>query len=293
LASVAAAGQAAPAAFSGGAKHVRFDPTLLLATVGATQPEHVAYSARLLKAIPNELRLAIMDRNGGQAVVFALLMSSDAAVHNAQITVITEASPQIAERVAAVETKVKSLERNLYIPMASLAINSLKTMSEEQYRLFESVLKKLIEADNQVDLFEYMLQRMVKRNLELRFSGNAKPDRSIQSIETVANECAIIFSILAWESSESSQQATEVFGKGAACFQGTPMGLIPREQSTLKTLDEALGHLAQLTPPLKKQLLTGCIAIIAFDGVITVNESEYLRAIGDALECPIPPMIAQ
>jgi hypothetical protein len=39
-------------------------------------------------------------------------------------------------------------------------------------------------------------------------------------------------------------------------------------------------------------LCGGCIAIASADSVITINEAEYLRAIADALGCPIPPMIS-
>ncbi len=283
--------RARPRSFDG-AKHLTFDPTLLLATVGATQPEHVAYSAALIRSIPNQIRLAMMDRNGAQAAVFALLLSKDTAVRDAQLAAVNKTAPLIAPRVAAIEEQVSSLEQNLFTPIAALAINSLKNMSEEQYRIFVAVLKNLIEADNQLDLFEYMLQRMVRHNLEPRFTGNAQPKKPIQSIGQVAAECAAVFSVLVWESAESSREAANVFGRGAVLFQGTPLELVPREQCTLQTLDAALERLALLIPPVKKQLLSGCIAIVSADGVITVNEAEYLRAIAEALECPIPPVMA-
>lgn len=275
-----------------GANHLRFDPTLLLATIGAAQSEHVAYAGALIQSIPNQIRLAMMDRNGAQATLFALLLSSDGAVRDIQLAAVNKHAPLVTPRIAEIEEQVKSLEQNLFTPIAALAINSLKNMSEEQYRIFVAVLKNLIEADNQVDLFEYMLQRMVRRNLEPRFTGNAQPKKPIQSIGPVAAECATVFSVLTWESADSSQEAQNVFGKGAVFFQGTLLELVPRYQCTLQTLDTALERLAPLVPPVKKQLLSGCIAIVFADGVVTVNEAEYLRAIAEALECPIPPVIA-
>jgi len=275
-----------------GAKTLRFDPTLLLATVGAAQSEHVAYAGALVRSIPNGIRLAMMDRNGAQATLFALLISRDCAVRDGQLAAVNKHAPLIAPRVAELEEQVRPLERNLYTPIAALAINSLKNMSEEQYRIFVAVLKNLIEADNQIDLFEYLLQRMVRRALEPRFTGNAQPKRAIRSIGPVAAECAVVFSVLVWESAESPQQASNLFSKAAVFFQGTPFELVPREECSLQTLDAALERLDQLTPPLKKQLLSGCIAIVFADGVVTVSEAEYLRAIAEALECPIPPVMS-
>jgi Zn-dependent protease with chaperone function len=274
------------------ARLAHLDPTLLLATVGAAQPEHVAYSGALIHSIPNQIRLALMDRNGAQAVVFALLLSSDGAVRDVQYAAVNKTAPLVAPRIAEIEKQVRPLERTLYAPIAALAINSLRKLNEEQYRIFVAVLKNLIEADNQMDLFEYLLQRMVRRTLEPHFTGNAQPKRPIQSIGPVAAECAAVFSVLVWESAESPQEAEAVFSKAAVLFQGTPLCLVPRDQCTLQTLDTSLERLASLVPPMKKQLLSGCIAIVLYDGVITVNEAEYLRAVAEALECPIPPVIA-
>jgi Zn-dependent protease with chaperone function len=270
----------------------RFDPNLLLATVGAAQAEHVAHAAGLVRSIPNEIRLAMMDRNGVQAAMFALLLSRDTSVRDAQLASIKQLAPLVAPRVAELAEPASALARNLFTPIASLAINSLKNMSEEQYNIFITVLKSLIEADNRLDLFEYMLQRMVRRTLEPRFSGNAKPKRPIGSIGPVAADCALTFSTLSWESAESAEEAKIIFSKAAKLFQGTALVLVPREQCTLTSLDSALERLDQLVPPLKKQVLSGCIAIVSHDGVITVNEAEYLRAIAEALECPIPPVMA-
>jgi Zn-dependent protease with chaperone function len=273
-------------------KRARFDPTLLLATVGAAQAKHVAYAATLIQSIPNPIRLAMMDRNGAQAVVFALLLSGDSQVRHAQIAAVNNMTPLIAPRIAEIEGPVRSLEQNLFTPIVSLAINSLKNMSGEQYGVFVAVLKSLIEADNRIDLFEYMLQRMVRRTLEPRFTGNAQPKRSITSIGPVAADCATVFSVLAWESAESSEEAANLFNRAAATFKETAMTIVPREQCSLPALDGALDRCALLIPPVKKQLLAGCIAIASADSVITVNEAEYLRAIAEALECPIPPMMA-
>ena len=284
-------GTAVPAG-AGSAKNLRFDPALLLATVGAALPEHVEYAAGLIRSIPNELRLAMMDRNGAQAALFALLLSRDNAVRDQQLAIVNKHAPLVAPRVMELREPVASLQRNLYSPIAALAVNALKTMTPEQYSVFIAALKGLIEADSTIDLFEYMLQRMVRRTLVPRFTGNAQPKGSIGSIKPVAAECSMVFSVLAWESAEFPQQAIGLFGKAAALFLGTPLELVPREQCTLSALDSALERSALLVPPIKKQVLSGCLVIVSHDGVITVNEAEYVRAIAEALECPIPPIMA-
>jgi Zn-dependent protease with chaperone function len=271
---------------------LRIDPALLLATVGAAGSHHVGHAAGLARSIPNGLRLAMMDRNGAQAAVFALLLSKNPAVRKGQLETVGRCAPLVAPRMEELEQHIAPLGRNLYPPVASLAINALKNMTREQYGIFTEALKRLIEADSRVDLFEYMLQRMVRRTLEPRFSGNATPGPATGSIKPVAAACASVFSTLAWESAESPPDAGNLFGKAAASFKGIAPEIVPKEQCTLTALDGALERLDRLTPPLKKQVLSACLAIVSHDGVVTVNEAEYVRAIADALECPIPPVTA-
>ena len=44
--------------------------------------------------------------------------------------------------------------------------------------------------------------------------------------------------------------------------------------------------------PLKRSLLQACAACVSHDNQVTVQEGELLRAISDALGCPMPPLIA-
>ena len=67
--------------------------------------------------------------------------------------------------------------------------------------------------------------------------------------------------------------------------------MLPVDQCGLSTLDEALTRLSAASPVLKRMILTACTACIAADGAVTVEEAELLRAVGDALDCPIPPFL--
>jgi hypothetical protein len=58
----------------------------------------------------------------------------------------------------------------------------------------------------------------------------------------------------------------------------------------LSSLDRALNDLDAAAPQLKRQILAGCAACIGADGRITLEEGELLRAISNALGCPLPPL---
>ena len=67
---------------------------------------------------------------------------------------------------------------------------------------------------------------------------------------------------------------------------------LPPEQCTLAQLDTALERLNQAVPQIKKNVLNACAETVAADNIIQEREAELLRAIADALDCPIPPFVS-
>jgi hypothetical protein len=66
-----------------------------------------------------------------------------------------------------------------------------------------------------------------------------------------------------------------------------------REECTLPAIDRSLGAIATATPAIKRHVLAACAAAISADGHVTVAEGELLRAIADALDCPMPPLLGR
>ena len=68
--------------------------------------------------------------------------------------------------------------------------------------------------------------------------------------------------------------------------------MVPPQQCTLRTFDAALAVLAQVSPNVKREIITAVTACIAAAGKVTPEESELLRAIAAVLGCPVPPVAA-
>ena len=51
------------------------------------------------------------------------------------------------------------------------------------------------------------------------------------------------------------------------------------------------GKLLRNPPRLKRKVLAACTTCIAYDGKVTIEEAELLRAIADSLDCPLPPLL--
>jgi Zn-dependent protease with chaperone function len=252
---------------------VGFNAAVMLASVGTAQPEHIVHATGLIQSIPQALKDAIRNPVGAQAAIFALLLSKESEIGKNQLRSIDACAPEVGPVLSRLKASAASLERTQFMTVASLAVSGLKSMSRESCSRFTSCLKQLIEADGKISLFEYMLHYMVKRALDPKITGIAKPQGSIASLRPAARECAVVCSTLVWEGCTSEAEAKTVFAKLYSICPDPAIELIPRENCSLLDLDKALSRLDLLTFPLKKQLLSVCISIV------------------EALECPIPPLV--
>jgi hypothetical protein len=93
-------------------------------------------------------------------------------------------------------------------------------------------------------------------------------------------------------SSTRSNDVVKAFAAGAPYLRvDVPISLLPREQCGIAAIDQALDRLVLAAPIIKKNLLEACAHVDGADGIIHEEEAELLRAIADALECPVPPFV--
>jgi hypothetical protein len=149
----------------------------------------------------------------------------------------------------------------------------------------------LTAADERIDLFEYAFLRMMVRRLDGAFGRGQKPGHLITRLADVHRECESLLGALARfghaDEAGARQAYTAVMEKLAP---GVPVLLPAADQCALKNVDDALTRLADLRPALKKVVLDSCGQCAGHDGTVTVQEADLLRAVADALECPVPPL---
>ena len=152
----------------------------------------------------------------------------------------------------------------------------------------------LVEADQSMDLFEYALQKMLLRHVTPQFEPQSKPVVQFYVLKPVLQQCSVLLSAVARLGSDDSAQVTAAFRQGALQLRLAEgaLTLLGPEECSLAQIDAALEQLTQLALPLKRLLLHGCAHAVASDGVVQSREAELLRAIADALDCPVPPFIS-
>jgi hypothetical protein len=102
-----------------------------------------------------------------------------------------------------------------------------------------------------------------------------------------------LLSCLAYWGADELGQAQAAFAAGAQQLEaGGRITMASLDQCGLERLHGSLDVLATAAPLIKRRVLEACAACVARDGRVTQQEAELLRAIGDSLDCPIPPFLA-
>jgi Zn-dependent protease with chaperone function len=267
----------------------------LLPDVGHPTTRHLQYAADLQRSLPKALESATRDPLGASTLIYALLLSNEPAVRDKQLAdLAAETSDPIVDETLTIWPETQNVNVQAKIPLVDLALPALRQLSSAQFHEFRAAVHALAECDHQIDLFEYMLQKIVLRHLEPNFLPAPKAVTQFYDLRPMVADCGVLLSAMAYAGQEDPAQAEAAFARGAQLLSRiakSEIPFLPKVDCDLQRLDAALARLALAVPQIKKNVLNACVETVAADGLIQLPEAELLRAIADSLDCPIPPFI--
>lgn len=265
--------------------------------IGQPAIQHLRYAVDLRKAIPPAIESAAHEPSGARALVCALLLSDDPSARQKQLDELGGAMfDPLSQDAAQIWPETQKIPAQAKIPLLDLALPALRRLSPEQFQQFRGALQTLVESDRQISLFEYMLQKMVVRHLEPYFLPARKSVTQFYALRPLVAECGALLSAMAYAGQADPVGVQVAFDRGAKPLSHaaqTAIPFVPQEQCDLPQIDAALERLSQAAPQIKKNLLNACAETIAADGMIQEGEAELIRAMADALDCPLPPFVEQ
>ncbi len=260
--------------------------------VGQPTAEHIAYAAALVAGLPPAVTDAAREPYGARAVIYALLINREDEPRNRQFEQLARfGEAGIDHETRRLLLEIEPLEARYRLPLIDIAFPSLCALSANQYQAFKTNMHALVVADEKIELFEWVLQRMVFTHLRPHFERVKPPHVRHTSLRKLSEPCAVVLSILAHAGSSSEASILTAFETGASRLSRINIALLPRERAGLRELDRALGMLAEANPTARQQLLAACAACVATDRKVTQAEGELVRAIADGIGCPMPPLL--
>ncbi len=267
-------------------------PASAIDSIGVLTPEHVSYAQELLALIPAELKEASREAYSARAVMYAILINEEEEVRTRQLEQLdAHADAAVYGVTQALLPLADSLDPRVTLALIDLCTASLRTMSGTQYMDFKANVDFLIKADDQIDLFEWTVLRILDHSLESSFV-DAKPVRTdYYSVASVLEPCSVLLSTVARVGAASEEEIQESFSVGVTHFGDDRVSCLGLEACGLDPLEGALDELMKCAAPIKKKVLSACAATIAADNQVTQHEGELLRAISESLDCPMPPLL--
>jgi len=257
-------------------------------------PLRLKYADPARDALPETLRQAAREPQAAMAMLYAMLLSEDEAMHATQLAELAKrVTPDVVGKVNELYPDVSQAATRARLPLVNLTLPALRQLDAGMFTRFSDTLEWLIGSDGRVELFEFVLQKTLLRHLAPKF-GLARPTAvQYYTLRPLVPDCALILSALAYVGSADAGEIQHAFVTGAPFLRApedSGLLLASPEQCGVEHVSAALDRLALAAPIIKKNLLEAAAHVVGADGVILENEAELLRALADTLDCPIPPL---
>jgi Zn-dependent protease with chaperone function len=262
--------------------------------IGSPRPEQIAFARSLHAALPDSWRHAVHQAPMAQAMVFGLLLARDEVLRGTELLSLADITdPETADLALRFHAEAGDLTSAQKIALVDMMMPTLRGLSEAEYERFRGAIDVVMKSDRRIDLFEYTLSRMMMRHLARSFEGADPTPIRFRSFKKLQPDAQVLLGTLARVGSRTEEQAARAFQHGVHALQlhGEAAQLLAPSQCTLSAIDQALIRYDAATPTLKRNLMLASAATVMADDEVTDREAELIRAIGDALDCPVPPFV--
>lgn len=291
-------GQAMPiSAFSSPSRSKKniknLDSAQVVGSVGTIDLKHLRYAQKLLNSLPQHLQIAARSPDSAQLLLYSLLLSSYQPIREKQQSMLKESLSHAFYQTLPQFESISDLPRELKLPLADMAVATLKELSEPEYQHFVKLIDQLTLADSEIDLFEYTLYQMIRRHLEPFFVSRKVQPVKYRHLHALRAICVNLISCLAFWGNPKDSDAQTAFSLGITLLGFTDAELLRRDSCKIALLDANLQEAAQASATLKKLIIEACAACVLADGSVSLEEAQVIRAVGDALDCPVPLLMAE
>ncbi|MBP7948502.1 MAG: M48 family metallopeptidase [Verrucomicrobiales bacterium] len=263
--------------------------------MGAVTEAELAAARSLFASLPPDWHQHLRSPAGAQAMMFALLMSQDEALRDAEVQMLRSAVDEgTLDLTLQLQPDVARHSSATLIAVIDLAIPALRRLMPAEYHRFKNILHHLMASDQRLDLFEFMVQKILRRHLDLWFNQVEAPRVQFTKLPQIAQDARLVLSTLASVGGRDDDAALAAFSSAQQVFAENQADLGPFAATVdLQALDQALDRIDRASPLVKKSFLYACGRTVMTDASVTGEEAELLRAVADTIGCPIPPFVTR
>ncbi len=261
--------------------------------IGQPSQRHVDRARQLIDALPTPVRDAAREPYGARAVIYSLLLDDDNNIRQEQYTRLrAHAEPDVVNETMQLAPHMQRVERSARLPLIDLALPALRSMTADQSAAFQANVHHLVQADSKIELFEWVLQKILLHHLGARHKPKKRAAARSAGLSDVREESALLLTLLARVGSRDAQENQQAFEQGGNVLGLADLKPTKASACSLDNLDRALDTLGAAPARLKQTILRAAAATIGADRHITPLEAELFRAVADAMGVPVPPILS-
>lgn len=266
-----------------------FDAGNIIDQIGKPDWERMLMAASIAASIPENIAGAAHSTEWAPEVLFYSLLDSDEQVREEQLLVVAKkmgADSELQVRSLIQASGLVSAEQRL--PLLEMAFPALKRRPPDFVTRVLDTVKALIDADGRVDVFEYLLARVISMYLweshnphKVRVAGN-------KTLVACRKEALQVLAVLARHGSPDASTCNAAFGAGLIALGLASDTLLPETDDWVLILDAALPKLDKLKSAEKEKLVAAMAEVVLHDERLDVTELELLRVTCDLIHVPLP-----
>jgi len=265
---------------------------ILAANTTGLNRQQLEHAVTVLESLPELFTLLVHESYGARAVIYSLVLDTKDEIRERQLLHLKfNADTGVFENVSVLYGLRDELSDDQYLPLIEMALPSLRQLSKPQYELFVNTLEHLIETDGKVELFEWIIRKIVRHHLDGVFSGNVAVRAKYRSVRQLPDEITMVLSLLVHSSRQGRAGREENFKQACSALGLEGLKLLQETEAGWQKPDEALDKINQLLPMEKHLFLKACATCILSDSIIQPKEAELYRMFSEVIDCPVPPLL--
>ena len=257
--------------------------------IGRSEAQDISKGESIRSDLQQSWVAAAHSRTGAQVLIFGLLLGHSENKGDAVHYLSEQLGRTVAEDAVQWQQTLQETHSAHKIALIDIAIPTLRSLTYEQYSIFVQVTERLIASDQQINLFEFMLQRVIAHHLTDEFEPQRVKRTAYKRFAQCADAAEVIVNTVAGVSGDEGAFASvdALFSQVA----GRPLVKLPPRKCGLQQLAAALDHLAMASAQVREQLVECCLAAVASDAQLTSTEAEIVRAVAASVGINVPPFL--
>lgn len=260
-------------------------------SIGTVTPEQAEYAQKLHQNIPDTLQRIAHDPLRADDIIYSLILITMKSHGKEATTLLTEfVGRERIDRTLTCYSELLKQPANMRLPLLDTATATLNVLDSQQKEHIVKTTKALIDLDGVFTLFEFVVFFLVEKYLG---THSADATRTLNTYRSAEQSLVTVFSLFARLSGASQQEQKTLLTHCLNCFSITlsQTDSKPPQTPSVQALAQALKTLGRLSPLLKQPVIECCVDCVIHDNTVKPQEAELLRAVCEALDCPMPPIL--